>query len=123
MNDIESRADIETLINAFYTKVRQNPVIGYIFNDIAKVNWEAHLPKMYSFWGSMLLSEQSYSGNPMNKNIALSKLTVMSEKEFSEWILLFNKTVDELFIGDKAIEAKLRAANIARLMLYKIQRA
>lgn len=123
MNDIKSRNDIVTLINTFYTKVRQNPVIGYIFNDIAKVNWKTHLPKMYSFWASMLVGEQTYSGNPMVKHIELSKQTAMSDKEFSEWIFLFNETVDELFIGDTATEAKLRAANIARLMLHKIQTA
>jgi hemoglobin len=121
MNDIQNRNDIETLINAFYAKVRVNRVIGHIFNDIAKVNWETHLPKMYSFWSSLLLGEQTYSGNPMIKHIALSKIASMTATEFSEWIRLFTETVDELFRGEKAKEAKLRAANIARLMLHKIQ--
>lgn len=44
----------------------------------------------------------------------------MTECEFSEWLLLFTQTVDSLFEREKAEEAKLRAENIARLMLYNI---
>jgi len=119
--DIVNRKDVELLVNTFYGKVKANAVIGYIFNDVAKVNWEHHLPKMYSFWASMLLDEHSYSGNPMIKHIELSKITPLTEKEFSEWLQLFNETVDELFEGTIANEAKSRGANIARLMLHKIQ--
>jgi hemoglobin len=57
----------------------------------------------------------------MQKHIALSKITEMTDKEFSEWLYLFIETVDELFVGEKANEAKLRAGNIARLMLHNIQ--
>lgn len=121
--EIESRMDIELLVNTFYEKVRANKVIGYIFNDIAKIDWKHHLPKMYSFWASILLGQHGFTGNPMQKHIQLSKQTTLTEVEFSEWILLFNETVDELFEGEKAEEAKIRAANIARLMIYKIQTA
>lgn len=120
-NDIQNRSDIELLVNTFYEKVRENKMLGYIFNDVAKINWESHLPKMYSFWASILLGEHSFSGNPMQKHIALSKITEMTDKEFSEWLYLFIETVDELLVGEKANEAKLRAGNIARLMLHNIQ--
>ncbi len=52
MKDIENRTDIEVLVNAFYQKVQQDPLIGYIFTDVAKVNWKHHLPKMYEFLGN-----------------------------------------------------------------------
>ncbi|MEQ9310158.1 MAG: group III truncated hemoglobin [Balneolaceae bacterium] len=120
-SDITNRNDIELLVNTFYNRVRSNLLLRHIFEDVAKIDWEAHLPRMYSFWASILLGEHSFSGNPMKKHIALSKLTEMTDKEFSEWLQLFNQTVDELFFGEKANEAKLRAANIARLMLHKIQ--
>lgn len=119
--DLENRDDIVALINSFYEKVRANPKIGFIFNDIAKVDWDKHLPIMYSFWASILFGERSYSGNPMNKHIALSKMAKMSEAEFAEWLLIFHQTVDSLFEGEKANEAKARATNIAGLMLHKIQ--
>ena len=44
----------------------------------------------------------------------------MGEIQFNEWLRLFNQTVDELFEGERAEEAKIRAGNVARLMNYKI---
>ncbi|CAN5915876.1 hypothetical protein BH11BAC7_BH11BAC7_24790 [soil metagenome] len=119
--DIENREDIELLVNSFYDKIRTNEILGHIFNDVAKINWEEHLPKMYSFWASLLLGEHSFSGNPMIKHVELSKLTAMTEVEFSEWLSIFYQTLDDLFVGSCADEAKTRAANIARLMLHKIE--
>lgn len=121
--DIENRDDIILLVNTFYNAVKENKILGHIFNDVVKIDWDTHLPKMYSFWASLLLTERSFSGNPMEKHIALSKITSMTEIEFSEWLLLFTNTVDKLFEGEIATEAKLRAGNIARLMLHKIQTA
>ena len=118
--DIASREDIVSLVNSFYDKVKPNPTLGYIFSDVAKLNWNAHLPVMYNFWASMLLGENTYTGNPMHKHIVLSKLTPLTDKEFSEWLRLFHETVDDLFAGVTADEAKTRAANIARMMQLKI---
>ena len=119
--DIENREDVILLVNSFYEEVRTNPVLGYIFEDVAHIHWAEHLPKMYSFWSSILLHEQSYSGNPMIRHIELSRQTPMTGTEFSEWLRLFDATVDRLFEGKNAEEAKSRASNIARLMLYKIE--
>ncbi len=121
MNDITNRKDIELMVDTFYGKVMINPIIGPIFSDVVRVNWGVHLPKMYSFWSSLLLNEESFSGNPMRVHIGLSKLTTMKEAEFSEWLKLFHETVDELFSGEKADEAKTKASDIARLMLTKIK--
>lgn len=119
--DIQNREDIELLVNTFYDKIRTNAILGYIFNDVAKLDWEHHLPRMYSFWASLLLDEQSFSGNPMAKHISLSRKTAMTSKEFNEWVSLFHQTVDELFYGQRANEAKIRAKNIARTFLNKIE--
>jgi hemoglobin len=118
--DITNRKDIELLINTFYEKVKTNEIIGYIFSEVAKVDWVSHMPVMYSFWASVLLDERSYDGNPMPVHIDLSKRTPMTEAAFNEWLMLFRTTTDELFEGEKADEAKFRAENIARLMMHKI---
>lgn len=119
--DIEDKNDIVLLVNSFYNAVQENEILGFIFNDVAKINWDEHLPRMYAFWTSMLLNEHLFSGNPMEKHITLSKITSMTEIQFNEWLLLFTTTVDKLFKGEIANEAKFRAENIARLMLLKIQ--
>ena len=119
-HDIQSHEDIQQMVDHFYAKVLKSDLLAYIFNDIAKVNWERHMPVMYAFWSSILLDEQTYVGNPMIKHIALSKHTPMTHLEFGAWLALFRETVDELFEGHVANEAKSRAEQIARLMEYKI---
>lgn len=121
--DIENRTDIELLVNTFYDKVQINSLLGPIFNDVARVDWDHHLPRMYQFWAGLLLGEPGFSGNPMRKHVELSRMTSLTETEFSEWLRLFDETTDELFAGEKAEEAKIRAANIAKMMLYKIDQA
>jgi hemoglobin len=119
-NDIENRQDIEQLINRFYEKVRQDEIIGYIFNDVAKVDWPGHLPVMYNFWESVLFYTAVYNGNPMLLHIQLNNKTPLTAHHFKQWLLLFNSTVDELFTGEKAELAKQRAASIATMMQVKI---
>ncbi len=119
--DITTEEDIRQLVDRFYTKIRENETLGYIFDDVANVNWDQHLPVMYKFWASALLDAQSYRGSPLDKHIALSKITPMTEKEFFTWIPLFKETVDELFQGAVAEDAKARGEQIARVMLHAIQ--
>lgn len=117
--DIKNRTDIETLINAFYNKIKSDAVIGYFFNDVAKVNWETHLPRMYDFWENILFSTGNFTGNPMLKHKELHEKSAMTEEHFNHWIIVFKLTVDELFTGVKAEEIKERATNIASAMMYK----
>lgn len=117
--DIKNRTDIETLINAFYDKIKSDAEIGYFFNDVAKVNWENHLPRMYDFWENILFSTGNYIGNPMLKHKELHEKSTMTEQHFKHWTTLFKLTVDELFKGVNAEEIKERATNIASAMMYK----
>lgn len=118
--DIENRGDITMLVNAFYDKVRADDVIGFIFNDIVKINWETHLPLMYDFWDNALFFTGTYTGNPMNLHQHLHHIRPLDSRHFSQWVQLFIITVDELFEGEKATLAKQRASSIASIMKAKI---
>lgn len=120
MQDLNSRADIQELVKSFYTKVVEDELLGYIFNDVAQVNWDHHLPRMYDFWESILFGTQNFEGNPMDKHIQLSKQTPLTPAHFERWLNLFFETVDENFEGAKATEAKNRARSIAGIMQYKV---
>ena len=117
--DIRNRKDIEKLIDTFYDTVKTDKVIGYFFNDVAKVNWELHLPKMYDFWENILFYSANYSGSPMAVHKELHQKSAISQAHFEHWNQLFCQTVDALFIGAKADEIKNRALNISAVMLYK----
>lgn len=113
-NDIRSAADIKALIDAFYDKVKADDVLGYIFNDIAQVNWAHHLPVMYAFWEFLLLdSPDAYRGNPIQKHFDLHDKHPLKAEHFDRWVQLFQSAVDELFEGPGAENAKFRAFAIA----------
>ena len=118
--DIVTRGDIEKLVDGFYNKIRKDTMLGFIFVDIAKVNWDTHLPIMYDFFENILFYTGPYSGNPMELHKHVNRLFPITDEHFSRWILLFNTTVDELFIGDSAELVKQRAKNIAEIMQMKI---
>ncbi|MBK6929561.1 MAG: group III truncated hemoglobin [Saprospirales bacterium] len=111
--DIAFRSDIERLIDAFYEKVKADPLIGYIFTEVARVDWPKHLPVMYDFWEFLLLGGQAYRGNPIEKHFALHARHPLGAEHFDRWLALFQETVDELFEGANADAAKFRAYAIS----------
>ena len=114
---IESRSDIEELVQKFYARVRADALIGPIFNDVAHVNWDEHLPKIANFWCDLLLGENTYQGRPFPPHIKLN----LKVEHFERWIQLFFLTVDENFVGLKADEVKRRALNMGRNFLINLR--
>ena len=119
-NDIKDRAAIQQLVDTFYTKVRADETIGYLFNDVARVNWEQHLPRMYDFWENILFQTGGFKGNPMTAHVQLHQQSPLTAEHFARWQQLFLTTVDELFEGDMAELIKQRARSIATMMQIKV---
>lgn len=112
--DISTPEDVKTLIDTFYMKVRGDEMLGYIFDEVAKVDWPHHLPVMYAFWEFLLLGNADrYKGNPIQKHFDLHARYPLKVKHFDRWVALFQSTVDELFEGETAKDAKFRAFAIA----------
>lgn len=116
MKEILSLQDIKLLVDTFYGKVRNNPLIGPIFNERIQDRWPIHLEKMYSFWQTVLLEEYTYNGRPFPPHATMP----IGHEHFEQWLALFAETVDELFTGDKADEAKWRAGKMAELFESKL---
>ncbi len=112
---IQSPKEIQLMVNAFYANVRKDELLGPIFEKHIEDRWPAHLEKMYTFWGSILLGENSYSGHPFAPHV---KLPIQKE-HFQHWLEIFNTTLDELFEGEVAAEAKNRAKIMATLFESK----
>ena len=118
--DITGRAEIKSLVDRFYEKVREDDLLGVIFNDVAKVNWEVHLPRLYAFWQTVLLNEGEFRGNALGVHFKLAAQTTMDWPRFERWLKLFRETVDELFLGEKATRIKIIANNMAQLIHSRI---
>ena len=107
--DIQTEEDIKALVDAFYAKVNEDALLSPIFNDVAKVNWEEHLPHLCRFWSTLLFRTMTFQGQPFPKHMVLP----VKREHFDRWIGLFVETVDQLFAGPKAEEAKGYARSIA----------
>lgn len=117
LNDILTLRDITDLVDNFYNKVRGDKLLAPIFNERIGDRWPQHLEKMYSFWQTVLLDERTYFGAPFPPHAQLP----LDHTHFQQWMLLFIATIDELFEGEKAKEAKWRAARMAELFESKIE--
>lgn len=118
--DLNGRAEIEQLVNAFYERVRHDELLGFIFDEVASVDWDSHLPKMYAFWETVLFRSGSYRGNPMMAHAKLVPLTVMGKEQFDHWLELFRATVDDLFAGKHADHIKSCAEDMANVIYARI---
>ena len=117
VQDISNIEDIKLLVNTFYEKVQKDDLIGPVFNEKMIGKWPEHLEKMYRFWQTILLEEHTYSGTPFPPH----KHLPVNQTHFDRWMEIFTTTVDSLFIGKLAEEAKIRAANMAYMFNYKIE--
>jgi hemoglobin len=114
VHDIETREDCERLVREFYSRVLVDPMIGWIFVDVAKLDVEAHVPQIASFWETILLGAQSYRGGAFRPHAALHAKVPLRAGHFERWLVLWRDTVDELFAGDRAELAKSHATRVAR---------
>lgn len=110
--DIITEADVKVLVHTFYDQVRADELLGPVFAAIIKDNWDAHLSRMTDFWSTLLLYTKKYKDDPMPKHLPLP----IDKTHFDRWLLLFNQTIDDLFDGQVAENAKKRANSIAKIM-------
>lgn len=120
--DINTRADVEHLIRRFYEKALIDEQIGFIFTDIAKIDLESHLPHLFDFWENILLKPNGYKRNVLKVHLDLNEKVKLSTTHFESWLSLFSATVDELFEGIIANNAKNKALSIATVMQTKLHR-
>lgn len=121
MKDIENKKDIEFLVDEFYKQVVKDNVIGFFFTKVIKLDWDNHMPIMYSFWETLILGNGDYKGNPMLKHISLNRKEKMLPKHFDKWLELWKSTLEANFKGENAAKALEKAKQIGGLMKFKVQ--
>ncbi|MBK7409511.1 MAG: group III truncated hemoglobin [Saprospirales bacterium] len=117
LQEIKTLDQIKLLVDAFYVKVREDELLGPIFERVIQDRWPEHLEKMYRFWQTILLEEHTYFGSPFGPHANLP----VSKAHFDRWINLFHQTVDAHLTGEKAEDAKWRATKMAELFNSKIE--
>ena len=116
MPDITTEADIQLLVDSFYTRVQADPLLASVFLDFAHVDFSHHLPQLYDFWSGILLGTSRYRGFPMRMHFPLP----IGLAHFERWLALFAEAADAHFAGPVADAAKQHARQVGRVFATRL---
>jgi hemoglobin len=113
-----SEAQLADVVQRFYAKVRQDEIIGAVFNN-AIDDWAAHLQRLTAFWSSIMLASGKYKGNPMAAHT--KHAAEIRPEMFERWLSLWAETTGEVFAPDIAARLQAKADNIARSLTMALE--
>lgn len=114
--ELNTLENIRLMVNSFYAKVREDELLGPIFNERIGNRWPEHLEKMYRFWQTILHEEHTYYGSPFSPHATMP----LERHHFERWVEIFHQNLDEQFEGDLKDEAAWRAEKMAQMFNFKI---
>lgn len=111
------RAMIVAVVHGFYAAIREDVVLGPIFEArIAETRWPVHLETMVDFWSSVLLTTGTYKGKPVPAHLPLA----LDDSHFIRWLDLFQSVVETVCPPEAAALFIDRAERIAESLRFAI---
>ena len=105
-----SEDQIRALVHTFYGRVREDDLIGPVFN--AKVeDWPEHLANLCDFWSSVVLRTRRFHGRPMRAHLLIADQ--IRPEHFDRWLDMFEATAREVLPLEAAPVFIQRARMIA----------
>jgi len=122
--DIENRDDVRLLVHTFYERIRADVYLGPIFNKHVG-DWPHHLEHLTDFWEGNLFLKQIFKGRPLQKHFQVDRAEgyTISEQHFGVWLNHWVQTVDDLYEGERAENAKFKARKIGTFFLVSLFKA
>ncbi|MGH8191766.1 MAG: group III truncated hemoglobin [Rhodanobacteraceae bacterium] len=90
-------ARLAELVGRFYDKVRQDALLGPVFNAVVD-DWDSHKVLMTSFWATVALRTGHYRGNPLAKHQPLP----IDAGHFERWLALWRETAQQVLDAESA---------------------
>lgn len=103
------------MVRRFYADVAMDDLLGPMFEEVARVDWSEHLPKLAAFWCRALLGQAGYSGNPFRAHADVHQQRPFTHAHFDRWLTLFHETLELGWVGPNARRASELARNVARV--------
>jgi hemoglobin len=113
--DLDTKDQIAEMVRRFYADVAQDDLLGPMFNDVARVDWSEHLPKLTDFWCRALLDLPGYAGNPFRAHAQVHAKRAFTAAHFERWLSLFHETLELGWTGPRAERARRLADDVARV--------
>lgn len=118
--DLDTAAEVAEMVRRFYADVTMDDLLGPMFNEVARVNWSEHLPKLTAFWCRALLDEPGYQGNPFRAHMLIHARRELTPAHFERWLTLFHETLELGWTGPNARRAGDLADNVARVHSHQL---
>ncbi len=116
LSAVVSEADIRRLVDAFYETIRADGVLGPVFEAHVD-DWDAHLPKMYDFWSSVVLRTGRYAGRPF---VAHAQIPDLAPEQFQHWLGLWDEAVRAVIHADAHFAFNVAAQRMAASMASRL---
>ncbi|MDH4427965.1 MAG: group III truncated hemoglobin [Acidovorax sp.] len=102
---------ITQLVHGFYGDVRQDPLLGPVFEKALHGQWDTHLKRLVDFWSTVALGSRSFKGDVFGKHMVLQGVT---PAHFAAWVGLWQLHTNRLFAPEVAHDLQVAAHGIAR---------
>lgn len=97
---------VRALVFEFYDRVRDDDLLGPVFERRLEGSWEEHLERMCDFWSSVLHATGRYRGDPVGSHARISDI---SPDHFDRWISLFDETAHDILPAEEATDIVARS--------------
>jgi hemoglobin len=118
--DLDTPDEVAEMVRRFYADVAQDDLLGPMFNEVARVDWSEHLPKLTAFWCRALLGHPGYQGNPFRAHALVHAKEPFTPAHFRRWLTLFHETLELGWTGPNAQRAGDLADNVARVHSHQL---
>jgi hemoglobin len=117
-----TRDNIETLVIRFYSLVLNDELVGPYFleelgDDMDNKYWKPHLTRLVDFWASIVMGENTYKRDSFKPHMMMDEL---DRETFTQWLILFFSTLDEIYEPQIANIFKEKSTNIAEKFMRNL---
>lgn len=111
---------IRRMVDTFYRRVRNDDLLGPVFEEKIGSDWDAHLDRMVDFWSTVLLASGRYRGNPIESH---RRIAGLGGAHFDRWLALFRPVTREVFQEGLAEDVYGRALRMRMVLERNLEGA
>lgn len=116
--DLDNPAAIHRMVQLFYARLLDDPVMRPVFLEVAGIHLAEHLPRIEAYWCKMLLGHCTYGRNMIRQHEEVDDQLALSDDHFRLWQSHFEQTLDAHFAGPYTDKARKIARAVLRNLSY-----
>lgn len=119
--DLDSREEIAEFVIRFYREIAQDERFHHWFEDVAHVDWHAHVGALTDWWAGVLLQEPHPRGEQVIEGHRwLHDTDPFDAALFQRWLEILDTTLDGGWRGPCTEAARSRGRGMAWAMAKRL---